>query len=134
MVLMTTAPHPSSRALPTTFALVPGGPEPITKGLGSLRPSTVVARVAMKNSGLCGAPLRNCSVLPEAGAALHEGEVEAEAEGERHEPGVGVDGDEGSSDGGLRVEQLPAGGGVDNAGDAGGDRQHQRGDASPVHA
>ena len=30
-----------------TLRLVPGGPEPMTKGLGSLRPSTVVANVGI---------------------------------------------------------------------------------------
>src|SRR3954451_21249633 len=47
MVLATTAPQPSSKALPMTLALVPGGPEPMTKGLGSFRPLTVVARVGI---------------------------------------------------------------------------------------
>src|SRR5688572_18326337 len=49
IVLMMTAPHPSSNARPQTFAFVPGGPEPITKGLGSLMSSTVVARVGMSS-------------------------------------------------------------------------------------
>src|SRR3954467_11216631 len=53
IVLMITAPHPSSNALPQTLALVPGGPEPMTNGLGSLSPSTVVARVGMGGSGGC---------------------------------------------------------------------------------
>jgi hypothetical protein len=30
-----------------TLRFVPGGPEPMMKGFGSLRPSTVVARVGM---------------------------------------------------------------------------------------
>ena len=42
-----TAPQPSSNALPMTLAFVPGGPEPMTNGLGSFRPSTVVLRSAM---------------------------------------------------------------------------------------
>src|SRR6478672_8486137 len=46
-VLQMTAPQPSSKALPQTLALVPGGPEPMTKGLGSLMPLTVVARVGI---------------------------------------------------------------------------------------
>ena len=37
IVLAMTAPQPSSNALPMTLALVPGGPEPMTKGLGSFR-------------------------------------------------------------------------------------------------
>ena len=51
IVLMITPPHPSSNALPTTFAFVPGGPEPMRKGFGSLMPSTVVSRVAMGSRG-----------------------------------------------------------------------------------
>src|SRR5436190_23768340 len=47
MVLAMTAPQPSSKALPMTLALVPGGPEPMTKGLGNLIPLTVVARVGI---------------------------------------------------------------------------------------
>ena len=50
IVLQMTAPHPSSNALPITFAFVPGGPEPMTKGLGSFRPLTVVSSVAMTHS------------------------------------------------------------------------------------
>src|SRR5215207_4898247 len=50
IVLQMTAPQPSSNALPMTFALVPGGPEPMTKGLGSFNPLTVVASVGMTNS------------------------------------------------------------------------------------
>src|SRR5215207_10661447 len=45
IVLQMTAPHPSSNALPMTFAFVPGGPEPMTNGLGSCRLLTVVSRV-----------------------------------------------------------------------------------------
>src|SRR5437868_2229810 len=48
MVLQITAPQSSSKALEMTLALVPGGPEPITNGLGSFRPLTVVARVAIR--------------------------------------------------------------------------------------
>src|SRR5580700_8834276 len=47
MVLMTTAPQPSSNALPITLAFVPGGPEPMMNGLGSFIPSTVVASVGI---------------------------------------------------------------------------------------
>src|SRR5688572_754326 len=46
-VLAITAPQPSLKALLMTLRFVPGGPEPMTKGLGSLRPSTVVASVGM---------------------------------------------------------------------------------------
>ena len=46
-VLATTAPQPSLKALLMTLRLVPGGPEPMMKGLGSLSPSTVVASVGM---------------------------------------------------------------------------------------
>src|SRR5439155_26609285 len=48
---MMTAPQPSSRALPMTLALVPGGPEPMTKGLERELPLTVVASVAMVHRG-----------------------------------------------------------------------------------
>jgi hypothetical protein len=47
MVFAITAPQPSRNARLMTLRLVPGGPEPMTKGLGSLSPSTVVARVGM---------------------------------------------------------------------------------------
>src|ERR1051326_6458375 len=46
-VFAMTAPQPSLKARLMTLRLVPGGPEPMTKGLGSFRPSTVVARVGM---------------------------------------------------------------------------------------
>src|SRR5687767_5535916 len=49
-----TAPQPSLKARAMTFRFVPGGPEPMTNGLGSLRPSTVVASVAIGLSLLCG--------------------------------------------------------------------------------
>src|SRR3954470_23921670 len=42
-----TAPHPSLKARLITLRFVPGGPEPMTKGLGSFRPSTVVASVGI---------------------------------------------------------------------------------------
>src|ERR1700723_690809 len=41
-VLAITAPQPSLKAREMTFRFVPGGPEPMIKGLGSLRPSTIV--------------------------------------------------------------------------------------------
>src|SRR5205814_5734914 len=47
IVLAMTAPQPSSKALPITFAFVPGGPEPMTNGLGSFNPLTVVASVGI---------------------------------------------------------------------------------------
>src|SRR5262245_20208443 len=47
MVLQMTAPQPSSNALPMTLALVPGGPEAMTNGLGSFKPSTVTLRSGM---------------------------------------------------------------------------------------
>jgi hypothetical protein len=47
IVLQITAPQPSSKALPMTLPLVPGGPEPITKGFGIFRPLTTVSSVAM---------------------------------------------------------------------------------------
>src|SRR4030095_13572196 len=47
IVFAMTAPHPSRKALAMTFKFVPGGPEPMMNGFGSLRPSTVVARVGM---------------------------------------------------------------------------------------
>src|SRR5690606_22858549 len=40
-------PQPSRKAREMTLAFVPGGPEAITNGLRSFRPSTVVARVGM---------------------------------------------------------------------------------------
>src|SRR5258708_22296712 len=46
-VLAITAPHPSWKALAITFKLVPGGPEAIINGLGSLSPSTVIERVGI---------------------------------------------------------------------------------------
>src|ERR1044071_6906559 len=67
IVFATTAPQPSSKALAMTLALVPGGPEPMTKGLGSLRPLTVVARVGMSLSA----------------EELHEDEEHPEREAER---------------------------------------------------
>ena len=36
-VLQMTAPQPSSSALPMTLAFVPGGPEPMTNGIGKLQ-------------------------------------------------------------------------------------------------
>src|SRR6058998_2367058 len=50
IVLATTAPQPSSNAFPMTFAFVPGGPEPMTKGLGSFKPLTVVSSVGITTS------------------------------------------------------------------------------------
>src|SRR6476620_5856824 len=47
MALAMTAPQPSSNALPMTLALVPGGPEAITKGLGRRKPSTTVLKFDM---------------------------------------------------------------------------------------
>src|ERR1051325_2244450 len=47
MVLAMTAPQPSLKALVMTLRFVPGGPEPMMKGFGSLRPSTVVASVGI---------------------------------------------------------------------------------------
>src|SRR5713226_6603935 len=44
-----TAPQPSANALPITLALVPGGPEAMTKGLGNFKPSTIMLRSAMVN-------------------------------------------------------------------------------------
>src|SRR5271166_6569852 len=43
-VLATTAPQPSWKALAITFRLVPGGPDAMINGLGSLSPSTVIDR------------------------------------------------------------------------------------------
>src|SRR6201746_2238036 len=50
-VLAMTAPQPSLKARLMTLRLVPGGPEPMTNGLGSFRPSTVVASVGMAELG-----------------------------------------------------------------------------------
>ena len=46
-VLAITAPHPSLNALEITFKLVPGGPDPMTKGFGIASPSTTVANVGI---------------------------------------------------------------------------------------
>src|SRR5438477_455225 len=78
----TTAPQPSSNALPMTLALVPGGPEPMTKGLGSFRPFTVVAKVGI------------LFLLCEAGVALHQQIVQDEANSEREEPGIIIERDQ----------------------------------------
>src|ERR1051325_762121 len=48
MVLAMTPPHPSSSALPITLAFVPGGPDPMMKGLGSFSPLTTVSSVAIR--------------------------------------------------------------------------------------
>src|SRR6185369_17398769 len=50
IVLQITAPQPSSKALPMTLALVPGGPEAMTSGLGRRKPSTVVLKSAIDSS------------------------------------------------------------------------------------
>src|SRR5277367_2208846 len=47
IVLAMTAPQPSLKALAMTFKLVPGGPEPMINGLGSVNPSMVVASVGI---------------------------------------------------------------------------------------
>src|SRR4030081_123980 len=46
-VLAITAPQPSWKALAITFRFVPGGPEAMINGLGSLSPSTVIDRVGI---------------------------------------------------------------------------------------
>src|SRR3954468_24316587 len=69
MVLHMTAPQPSSNALPMTLALVPGGPEAMTKGLGSVRPSTVVLRSGIEGY-LLAKLSRYCGLLIESIAAL----------------------------------------------------------------
>src|SRR6187551_3428244 len=75
IVLQITPPQPSSNALPITFAFVPGGPEPMTKGLASFRPLTVVSSVAMAFSA----------------KRLHEDEVQPKRDAERHKPIVVVE-------------------------------------------
>src|SRR5687767_11226386 len=87
IVLATTAPHPSSNALPITFAFVPGGPEPITNGLGSFRPLTVVSSVAMTNSDL-----ESRCRLPQVRVAVHQDRVQEKSDGEGDEPCVSVEG------------------------------------------
>src|SRR5580658_7816747 len=42
-----TAPQPSWNALTMTLRFVPGGPDPITNGFGSFKPSTVVFSVGI---------------------------------------------------------------------------------------
>src|SRR3954454_10361081 len=88
IVLQMTAPQPSSNALPMTFAFVPGGPEPMTKGLGSFSPSTVVSSVAIRTlrSGIT-----RFAVDLDAAAADHEDCVQHERGGEGDEPGVSID-------------------------------------------
>ena len=49
IVFAITAPQPSRNARLITLRFVPGGPEPMTNGLGRLRPSTDVVRVGMGN-------------------------------------------------------------------------------------
>src|SRR4029077_1651042 len=46
-VLAITAPQPSWKALAITFRLVPGGPDAMINGLGSLSPSTAIDRVCI---------------------------------------------------------------------------------------
>src|SRR3954467_10104419 len=57
IVLAMTAPQPSLNARLMTFRLVPGGPEPMTKGFGSFNPSTVVASVGIRMSLFRGRPI-----------------------------------------------------------------------------
>src|ERR1700712_949121 len=64
-VFAITPPQPSRKARLITLRLVPGGPEPMTKGLGSFRPSTVVASV-----GMGAAEGEN---IPKRRSAQHEG-------------------------------------------------------------
>src|SRR6188768_2247588 len=100
MVLQMTPPQPSSKALEITLALVPGGPEPMTKGFGSLRPLTVVARDAMSASAV----------------QHHQDEVQPERDAERDEPIVIVERVQGFED-----RNLPPGGDGNEARDAGKD-------------
>src|SRR4051794_23643813 len=99
---MMTPPHPSSSALPTTFAFVPGGPEPMIKGLGSRMPSTVVSSVAMGYISrerirlkwrVGGGDRESCHPPAFRGArpAHHQRGVNRERNRERHEPCVGVE-------------------------------------------
>src|ERR1700719_4383459 len=46
-VFAMTAPQPSRNARVITLRFVPGGPDPMTNGFGSFRPSTVVASVGI---------------------------------------------------------------------------------------
>src|SRR5262245_25694731 len=81
IVFAITPPQPSSRALPMTLAFVPGGPEPMTKGLGSFRPLTVVASVGIHASSLF---LFNVLVRK------HEQRVNHKCDNERHEPCISI--------------------------------------------
>src|SRR5690242_21133633 len=94
IVLATTPPHPSSKALPMTLAFVPGGPEPMTKGLGNLMPLTVVSSVGIAGASdvielLCVVH----SIPNDARGAEHQEPVDDESDGECEEPGVGVEPD-----------------------------------------
>src|SRR6516162_5644046 len=60
-VLATTAPQPSWKALAVTFRLVPGGPEAMINGLGSLSPLTLIDRVDILLSLLCRKAKARCS-------------------------------------------------------------------------
>src|SRR5436309_3001001 len=112
IVLATTAPQPSSNALPMTFAFVPGGPEPMMKGFGSFKPLTVVSSDAMTDYKKAREPRRTqsaqrkklyllaqCSLCPlwlalivffDTPVADHHQAVQHERDGEGDEPGVGV--------------------------------------------
>src|SRR6478736_3913395 len=79
-VLQMTAPQPSSKALPMTFAFVPGGPEPMTKGLGSFRPLTVHSSVGMTAS----------STLFRTAAGEQQYTIHHKGNCERHEPCISI--------------------------------------------
>src|SRR5215213_178789 len=90
IVLQITPPQPSSNALPMTFAFVPGGPEPMTKGLGSFRPLTTVSSVAIAlppDSLLDPSTLR-CGGLP---LSHHKHKVDREPERKGDEVRIGVE-------------------------------------------
>src|SRR5260370_22417084 len=62
-VLAITAPQPSWKALAITFRLVPGGPDAMINGLGSLSPSTVIDRVGILLFPFCVTKRKNVSAV-----------------------------------------------------------------------
>src|SRR5678816_3946948 len=118
IVLAITAPQPSSNALPITFAFVPGGPEPMTKGLGSFRPLTVVARVGI---GSASGFAQFYRIAP----PQHQQIVSHEGDSECKEPRIVVHAAEG-------VREQVGAELVDEARHARRDGEHQRDDGAPV--
>src|SRR5205823_312650 len=94
-----TAPQPSSNALPMTLAFVPGGPEPMTKGFGNLRPLTVTSSDAMRRLRSNGTAL----IFHDAARAEHQEPVDHKRDREGDKPGISIDADPAL---GYGVEQM----------------------------